>query len=215
MNFTAIDFETANADRGSVCAVGWVKVEDGHIVDRHHQLIRPTPCYFDPFNVSIHGISASDVATAPTFQQFWTSLWAQVSGPLVAHNAAFDMSVIRRALDQSRLPYPTTDYFCTKVIAKLAWPRHPTYALDHIARSLGISFRHHNAEEDAHACALVAIAACNQLEVPSLYELKNACGLRVGQMFNAGHRPCGGPRKTRPRCPPGTSPPYGRRPGAT
>ena len=197
MKFTAIDFETANADRGSVCAVGLAMVENGQVVGRLHQLIRPNPCYFDPFNVSIHGISPSDVADAPTFAQFWPSLWPQVSGPLVAHNAAFDMGVIRCALDQVGRPYPTTDYFCTKVIAKLAWPKHPTYALNHIARTLGISFRHHDAAEDAHACALVAIAACQHLNATSLYELQNACGLRIGKLFDAGYKPCGGPRKKR------------------
>jgi DNA polymerase-3 subunit epsilon len=51
MRFTAIDFETANADRGSACAVGLVVVEDGQIVSRTSQLIRPEPCRFDPFNV--------------------------------------------------------------------------------------------------------------------------------------------------------------------
>jgi DNA polymerase-3 subunit epsilon len=206
MHFTAIDFETANAHRGSVCAVGLVMVENGQVVNRLHQLIRPNPCYFDPFNVSIHGITASDVAHAPTFAQFWPTLWPQVSGPLVAHNAAFDMGVIRCSLDQSGLPYPVTDYFCTKVIAKLAWPDHPTYALDYIARTLGISFRHHDAEEDAHACALVAIAACKQLNTTSLHELKPSCGLRVGQLFDSGYHPCGAPRKVRTKIRPPSEP---------
>ena len=197
MQFTAIDFETANAGRDSVCAVGLVMVENGQVVARRLQLIRPEPCWFDPFNVSIHGISAADVVDAPTFPQFWPRLWPQVSGPLVAHNAAFDMSVLRYVLDRSGLQYPDTDYFCTRVIARLAWPRHPTYALNHIADVLGIAFQHHDAEEDAYACALIAVAACKQLNVPSLYGLQDACGLRVGRIFSAGYRPCGGPRRAR------------------
>ncbi len=197
MKFTAIDFETANADRGSVCAVGLVVVENGEVAGRLRQLIRPDPLNFDPFNVSIHGISAADVSDAPTFSEFWPSLWPRVSGPLVAHNAAFDMSVLRRVLDQSRVPYPETDYFCTRVIARLAWPEHPTYALDHIARAIGISFTHHDAEEDARACALIAISACRQLHVPSLYDLQDGCGLRVGRLFSGGYCPCGGPYSAR------------------
>jgi DNA polymerase-3 subunit epsilon len=116
------------------------------------------------------------------------------------------MGVIRCSLDQSGLPYPVTDYFCTKVIAKLAWPDHPTYALDYIARTLGISFRHHDAEEDAHACALVAIAACKQLNTTSLHELKPSCGLRVGQLFDSGYHPCGAPRKVRTKIRPPSEP---------
>jgi DNA polymerase III subunit epsilon len=191
MKFTAIDFETANADRGSVCAVGLVMVEDGEVVGRLRQLIRPDPFDFAPFNVSIHGISAADVIDAPTFSEFWPSLWPRVAGPLVAHNAAFDMSVLRRALDQSGVQYPETDYFCTWVIAKLVWPEYPTYALAHIARGIGISFSHHDAEEDARACALIAITACKQLNVPSLYSLQKDCGLRVGRLYAGGYCPCG------------------------
>ncbi len=197
MKFTAIDFETANADRSSVCAVGLVMVENGQVVGRLRQLIRPEPCYFDPFNVAIHGIRASDVAGAPTFPQFWPSLWPRVTGPLVAHNAAFDMSVLRRSLERCGAPYPDTDYFCTMVIAKLAWPQHPTHRLDYVARALGVAFRHHDAEEDAHACALIAVAACRHLSAPTLYDLPGACGLRVGRLFGSGHRPCGGPRAQR------------------
>ena len=197
MKFTAIDFETANADRGSACAVGLVMVENGEVVGRLSQLIRPEPGWFDPMNVSIHGITVADVAGAPTFRQCWPAIWARVSGPLVAHNASFDLSVIRYALDRAGLPYPETDYFCTKVIAKLAWPRHPTYGLDYIARQLGLAFRHHDAEEDARACAHVAVAACRELHVESLHDLPAACGLRVGRLHPTGHCPCGGPRKAR------------------
>jgi len=197
MKFTAIDFETANTDRGSVCAVGLVMVENGEVVGRLRQLIRPDPLNFNPFNVSIHGISEADVIDAPTFSEFWPNLWSHVSGPLVAHNAAFDMSVLRRALDQSGVQYPETDYFCTRVIAKLAWPEHPTYALDHIARVIGISFTHHDAEEDARACALIAITACRQLNVPSLYALQDGYGLYVGRLFAGGYHPCGGANSSR------------------
>lgn len=194
MKFTAIDFETANASRGSACAVGLVRVENGIIVGRLRQLIRPEPLDFDPFNVSIHGISAKDVADAPTFAEFWPSLWPRITGPLVARNAAFDMSVLRYSLDDFGAPYPETDYFCTCVISKLAWPEYPTYALNHVAREIGVSFLHHDAEEDALACAHVAMAACQQLGASSLYDLPQSCGLRVGRLFAGGYCPCGGPR---------------------
>ena len=41
--FVAIDVETANASRSSVCAVGAVKVENGVITDRFYRLVRPYP----------------------------------------------------------------------------------------------------------------------------------------------------------------------------
>ena len=195
MKFTAIDFETANADRGSVCSVGLAIVENGKVVKCLHQLIRPVPSYFDRFNIMIHGITEDDVVDAPTFAEYWPTLWSHVCGPLVAHNASFDLSVIRKALDHAAATYPETDYFCTNVIAKLVWPHYPTCALDYVAGSLGIAFRHHNAEEDARACALIALAACKRLGAATLYDLESVCGLRVGRLHGAGYVPCGGPRR--------------------
>jgi DNA polymerase-3 subunit epsilon len=192
MRFTAIDFETANGKRASVCAVGLAVVEDGQVARRVRQLIRPQPLVFDPFNISIHGITEKDVADAPTFAEYWPSLWSNVQGPLAAHNASFDMSCLRHALDQSGTPYPETDYYCTRVLSRLAWPQHPTYALDHIAQSLGILFQHHDAEEDAVACALILLAACRQVNASTLADLQDTLGVRVGRMFKGGYWSCGG-----------------------
>jgi DNA polymerase-3 subunit epsilon len=193
MRFTAIDFETATADRASVCAVGLAVVEDGQIVSRVSQLIRPQPLVFAPFNISIHGITEEDVADAPTFAEYWPSLWSNVQGPLAAHNASFDMSCLRHALDQCGTPYPETDYYCTRVLSRLAWPQHPTYALDHIAQSLGIVFQHHDAEEDAVACALILLAACRRVNARTLADLQDTLGVRVGRICKGGYWPCGGP----------------------
>jgi DNA polymerase III subunit epsilon len=193
MRFTAIDFETANSSRASACAVGLSLVEGGGIVGRLHQLIRPDPFCFDPFNVSIHGITEEDVSDAPSFAEFWPELMQNIAGPLVAHNASFDMSVLRNVLDESNIPYPEVDYFCTRVIAKLTWPEHPTYALDHLAQVLDIAFEHHDAAEDARACALIALHACRAQGVDSLYDLQDICGLRVGSLYVGGYAICGGP----------------------
>lgn len=201
MNFTAIDFETANSRRASICSVGVVVVRDGRMVDSFEQLIRPEPLWFDPFNVSIHGIREADVRRAPRFGDFWPELRRRLTGPIVAHNAAFDVSVLRHTLDEIGVPYPKTDYFCTRVISRLVWPGRPTYALNHVADMLGVAFRHHNAEEDARACARVALEACRCVDAASLYDLERLFGLRVGALFERGYRPCGGPRKAGRRRP--------------
>ena len=64
LNFCAIDFETANANRGSACAVGLARVVDGEIVATTHFLMRPPEevDWFDGFNVELHGITAEMVA---------------------------------------------------------------------------------------------------------------------------------------------------------
>jgi DNA polymerase-3 subunit epsilon len=191
MKFTAIDFETANSDRSSACAVGLVTVEGGEIVRRVRHLIRPDPLVFDRFCVEIHGITARDVADAPTFGEIWPSLWAAVSGPLVAHNAAFDMSVLRKSLDKLGGNYPDSDYFCTLAISRIVWPQLATHKLNIIASHLGITFRHHDAAEDAEASALIAISACRHNRVACLYDLQEIIGCRAGRLASPrrGDRP--------------------------
>lgn len=192
MNFTAIDFETANSSRGSACAVGFCTVQDGQIVRCDQRLIRPEPLCFSPFNVSIHGITETDVADAPAFAKLWPEMLASISGPLVAHNASFDISVIRRSLDDAGLEYPELDYYCTRVMAKLAWPGMPTYGLDHLAQHIGLSFQHHNAAEDAKACAVVALETCRVRGVTDLCELDEPFVFSAGRLYPGGYRPCHG-----------------------
>ena len=66
-SWVAIDFETANALRGSPCSVGLVKVKEGQIVEEWSSLIRPPDGrdHFDAFNTAIHGITADQVRDAP------------------------------------------------------------------------------------------------------------------------------------------------------
>ena len=192
MKFTAIDFETANSSRSSACAVGLTIVDNGNVVGSIYKLIRPEPLYFSPFNVSIHGITENDVAHAPSFYELWPELLANISGPIVAHNASFDISVIRRSLDDAGIAYPDLDYYCTRVIAKQTWPGQPTYSLDYIAQMLGITFQHHNAAEDARACALIALQACQLNKVATLDELQTPFVFSAGRLYPGGYSPCRG-----------------------
>jgi len=157
-------FETANADRGSACAVGLVMVENGEVVGRVRQLIRPEPCWFDPMNVSIHGITPADVAARPR------SGSAGPSSGRTSPAARRAQCILRHERHpicpgSLRTAVPETDLLLHQGHRETGLARHPTYALDYIARVLGITFRHHDAEEDARACAHVAVAACRQLHV--------------------------------------------------
>ena len=66
-DFAAIDFETANGKRTSVCSVGVVIVRDGEIVDNYYSLIRPEPEYYTYWNTRVHGLTLADTACAPVF----------------------------------------------------------------------------------------------------------------------------------------------------
>lgn len=162
--FVAIDVETANASRSSVCAVGAVKVEDGGITDRFHKLVRPYPNYYlRSFTDNIHGISRVDTDHEPTFAGIWPELSRFISGfPLVAHNMPFDRSCLKAAAKTYGIVFPAdTEFYCTLRKARMTFPRQlcPSFSLPHLAHFLGIPFdNHHCAIADAEACAKIAIA---------------------------------------------------------
>jgi DNA polymerase III subunit epsilon len=192
VNFVAIDFETANEKRSSPCAIGIAVVERGKIIKRRSWLIRPPECsaYFNPFNVAIHGITASDVLDEPEFPEVWECVYAYCrSVPLLAHNAAFDISVLRQTLDVYSIPYPDAVYNCSMNIARKTWPGLPSYGLDCVAGSLGIAFEHHDAAEDAYACAELCIRACDMAKATSIVELSDRLGIKHGVLYPGGYKP--------------------------
>jgi DNA polymerase III subunit epsilon len=160
LDFTALDFETANGFRGSPCSVGLVRVRGGQPVERAYWLMRP-PSGFDRFdarNVRIHGITADQVATAPRFGDLFADLADFIGDdPLVAHNAGFDIGVIESALEVSGLDIPQLDYACSLVMARRTYDL-PSYALPVAAREAGYELtNHHDALADAEACARIMI----------------------------------------------------------
>lgn len=160
LEFTAIDFETANGFRGSPCSVGLSKVRDGRIVEEAFWLMRPPAGHdhFDPRNVQIHGVTPEQVAMQPRFGELFAEIGGFIGGDvLVAHNAAFDMGVIRSALEVSELPGPAFDYACTVMLSRRHYSL-PSYSLPFVAEAAGVPLlNHHDATEDARACAGIMI----------------------------------------------------------
>jgi DNA polymerase III subunit epsilon len=156
--FAAIDFETADYDRDSACAVAVVRVEGLAIVDHAYYYIRPPRRQF-VFSY-LHGISWSDVVDAPTFRQLWPSLQKKLAGVefLAAHNASFDHSVLRTCCERAHLSAPSHSFQCTVRLARTVWNIYPTKLPD-VCRHLRIPLRHHDAGSDAEACARIVIAA--------------------------------------------------------
>ena len=130
MNFVAIDFETANRFWSSACEIGLVVVEDGRVVDTYRRLIRPTPNTFDSGNIRIHNITPAMVAAEPTFAELYDELLPYLADQhLVAHNASFDMGVLRASARLYGLPEPSLTYSCTVQLARKVWPDAPRYGL--------------------------------------------------------------------------------------
>lgn len=185
LDFTAIDFETANSSSASACSVGLVKVRNGTVVDKTGWLIKP-PLGHDSFtewNTRIHGIMAADVADALLWSEQLADLRDFADGDhLVAHNAGFDMGVIAAACAASFVPTPNFRYLCSLQVARKTYHL-DSYRLPVAAMAAGFEdFAHHDAIADAEACAAIIVHAAarhDAVDIPSLAKLTSA---RIGHI---------------------------------
>lgn len=157
-SFVAIDFETANQQRDSACAVGLAKVRNGSIEAVRSFLIRPPSSRFEFTHV--HGLRWEDVRDAPTFGELWPTLlpWFDEAEFMAAHNARFDRKVLRACSARNGIRVPGLPFTCTVELARSQWGIYPTRLPD-VCRRLGISLRHHDPGSDAEACARIVLAA--------------------------------------------------------
>lgn len=201
MRAVAIDFETANERRASACSIGLAWIEDGRVIDVETHLIRPPEMRFAPVNIRIHGITPDMVEDSPEFPDVLAGLRERIDGcdMVLAHNAGFDMSVVRASCDAYSLSYPEFDYLCTVKVAQRVWADLGTARLNALGDHLGISFKHHDAGEDAYVCAEVALEAMRLRQASNLHDLAKITQVGIGRMSSAGYSACSAPRPTRSR----------------
>lgn len=156
VDFVAIDFETATSGYESACALGIAVVEGLRVTQTWYHLLQPPHNRYEEANVRVHGITPSQTADAPTLDQVWPEISHFFEGNLVvAHNARFDTSVLRQSLRSSG-DIPNFKWADSVQMARHIVPgRH---GLDACCAYFGIPLEHHhNALDDAVACANVAI----------------------------------------------------------
>ena len=162
LTFNSIDVETANADRASICQIGIVHVREGIIEDQWKTLINPED-WFDPWNESIHGIKETDVKNSPILPEVRSELRARLRGAVLVSHTSFDRVAFERAMTRYDLDQLQVTWLDSAKIARRAWPERygrSGYGLKNIAKDLDISFRHHDALEDAMAAAEIVLRAC-------------------------------------------------------
>ena len=187
--FVAIDFETATSERSSACAVGVVVFEHGAVTDKLRLLIRPPGNRYDPFNTYIHGIGPSDTRRSPPFPAVWKQVAAMIDGRLVvAHNTAFDMSVLRRSAEHYGYEPAALPFACTYRLSRSAMPDAGSWALDVMADQFGIELWHHDPLSDAQAAGLLWLALSSRFGVSNL-ELLERHGYRLGYCHLNGYKP--------------------------
>ncbi len=184
ISFTAIDFETANENPASVCSLGIIIIEDGKIVDRKYRLIKPPEFRFNYRNILVHGITPEDVVNELEFYRYWNSLKEMFTNTvLVAHNAEFDIGVLKAVLNTYRLSYPNLNYTCSLRIARRTWIGLKSYSLGNIGNYFGYSFSHHHALEDAEMSANLILKACEETKSESIKELNAKLNISCGSLF--------------------------------
>jgi DNA polymerase-3 subunit epsilon len=159
-SFAAIDFETANHHRSSVCSIGVVIVHDGQITEKIYRLVRPEPEWYWWRFTDIHGLTAADTENEKVFPHVWKEIEPKIEGlPLVAHNSPFDEGCLQAAHRVYQMDYPDYEFHCTcrasrKTFGKILH----NHKLPTVAAHCGYDLtKHHHALADAEACAVIAM----------------------------------------------------------
>lgn len=160
LDFAAIDFETANEFRSSVCSVGVVIVRGGQVVDSFYSLIHPEPEYYKWFCQEVHGLCEEETDDAPVFPKVWAQIAPKIEGlPLVAHNSPFDESCLKAVFKVYQMDYPDYVFYDTLAVSRLHFGCSlPNHQLQTVAAACGYDLtNHHHALADAEACAAIAM----------------------------------------------------------
>jgi len=158
--FFALDVETANGDRGSICQIGIACVRPDNSIETWVTYVNPQTSTW-AFTY-IHGINARKVAHAPTFDQIFPMLQDFLGEKVVYQHSKFDQSAISAACRTHGLENVSWEWRDSVLVAREAWPElkdNGGHGLASLKSHLSLQFQHHDAGEDARASAEVVLLA--------------------------------------------------------
>jgi DNA polymerase-3 subunit epsilon len=160
MDFVAIDVETANADVASICQIGIATFKNGALANQWKSYVDPED-HFDGMNVSIHGIDEGVVAGSPTYGMLADTIHRALNGRIVVTHTAFDKVAIYQAATKCKVPRPSCTWLDSACIARRAWKEFSKsgYGLANVCDTIGYTFNHHDALEDAKAAGNILLTA--------------------------------------------------------
>lgn len=155
--FAAIDFETANWQRTSVCSVGVVVVNRDEIEERFYSLIHPVPDFYTRKNTEIHGLSQEDTDEASGLSDGMEGNCSfDKRDPFVAHNSMFDEGCLKAVHAFYEMAYPDYRFYCTYRLSRKLFKGLENYQLHTVSAFCGYDLtRHHHALADAEACGVI------------------------------------------------------------
>lgn len=202
MRFIAIDFETATSELSSACELGLSISENGIIRETQSWLIRPPDNKYLYFNTRVHGISAKDTANAPNFSNIWDEVYPYLDGShIFAHNAAFDIQVLRACIQYYKLPVPTFTYACSVIACRRMWPNLDGYNLKYLCQRFQIPLNHHRAGNDSEATARLLNRAFQEHQILNLEQLRRDFRLSFGKLSPSEFIPARAPKIKTERLP--------------
>ena len=156
-NYVVFDVETPNRANSRMSAIGITLIQEGNIADEYYSLVDPQT-HFDYFNTQLTGISSETVKGAPNFGELWEKIEPMMnSGILVAHNAVFDLSVLKRCLNGYGITWKkNAKYICTVQAGRRLLPG-VSHKLNVMCEYYGIALDHHHAASDSRACAEILL----------------------------------------------------------
>ena len=184
LDFYVIDFETANNYANSACSVGVVRFIDGKEAGSVYSLIHPVKMYFIPeWTEQIHHISYNDVRDKPYFPEVWDDIIMPFVNekselPFVAHNARFDMNVIRKCCEYYGMTPPKIQYFDSLRITQKTWPDFENHRLTYLADQFGIIYDAHNALDDSITCGKIVTLAAEKHNTTNIPDLLKKCSCK-------------------------------------
>lgn len=186
LNYTAIDVETANGNRGSICQLGMVRIRDGRPAGQWQSLITPAAALgrFHWMNTRVHGLTAKTVAGAPGFADVSAEIADFIGADvLVAHNAGFEAAALTQAAQAAGVPTPGHSVLCTVEISRRALPGLEKYRLPVVLAALGYEVtNHHDALADARDAVRILDGCARVLGASDLAQIMHATRVAPKQL---------------------------------
>ncbi len=161
MEFVVIDVETANQRPASICQIGVAHFRNGVLAEAWGELVNPEDCFL-PFNTHLHGIGPRDVCAALTWPELRPKLRSLLEDRMIASHTYFDRTALSGADARYGLPaIPVAGWLDTCRIARQVWPHLANHKLTNLARNFGLSYRAHDAMDDARCAGQVLLLAAH------------------------------------------------------
>ena len=190
-DYVVFDLETTgfSPETNRIIEIGAVKVQNGKIVDKFSTFVNPQVPI--PFRIEqLTSINDSMVIDAPVIADILPEFMKFCEGcVMVAHNADFDMSFIKKNCQRLNIPCKPT-IVDTVALARVLLPNLNRFKLDTVAKALGVSLEnHHRAVDDAGCTAEIFVKFIEMLRERGMSTLDEVNAMGTSSVQNVQKMP--------------------------